>query len=824
MPYTIQDIAQIVSAEKRAWTHQSISQLLIDSRRIVFPETSLFFALDSSRMDGHLFIHELIARGVTSFVVKKAYAFEAQAGINFLVVENVLVALQQLAAYHRNQFPFLPVIGITGSNGKTVVKEWLNQLLQNQYRIVRSPRSYNSQIGVPLSVWEINEKHSLGIFEAGISTTNEMDQLERIIQPTIGVLTYIGEAHADGFKNRTEKLQEKLKLFSHVHQLILGIDCLNSEEEALVKLKHPSFFCWSRYKEASLQIIQENTTNHNTELKGMYKGEELSLILPFTDQISINNAITCWCCMLVMDCPLDKIKESMLLLEPVQMRMQLKNGINHCFLINDSYSNDLSSLSLALTYLKQQAGNQKTTLILSDILEAGKTQEAVYRQVALELQQRNIQKLIGIGKQLETHAALFDGYVADVVFYSSTSQFLLQANQHQFNNEYILLKGARVYEFEQISKWLEKQQHQTLMEINLSAMVQNLKSYQTALKPSTKVMAMVKAFSYGSGSVEIARLLELHQVNYLAVAYADEGVALRKSGIRLPIMVMSADEASFDVLLNYHLEPEIFSFPIYEAFHTYLNKQGVKSFPIHVKLNTGMNRLGFEIADAPTMGGLLQERDTMLLKSVFSHLASSETLEQDAFTLHQSALFQEGCSAIENKLSYTFIKHLSNTAAIFRYPDLQYDMVRLGIGLYGIDTANEKSLQLQPVSSLKSTIAQIRKLPKGATVGYNRKGVLNRDSIIATVRIGYADGFERRLGNGKASMWIKGELAPVVGNVCMDMTMIDITTIPGVNETDTVEIFGANLPVQQVAVWADTIPYEILTGISQRVQRVYLEE
>jgi len=519
-----------------------------------------------------------------------------------------------------------------------------------------------------------------------------------------------------------------------------------------------------------------------------------------------------------------EIAKRMLNLEPVEMRMQLKNAINHCYLINDSYSNDLSSLSMALAYLKQQAGDRKTTVILSDILQTGATNAQVYEQVALELQERKIYQIIGIGSQISAAATSFQNRIPKSSFYSNTADFLERCNAYQFQNEYILLKGARVFAFEQISKWLEQQQHQTLMEINLNAMLHNLKAYQAKLQPGTKVMAMVKAFSYGSGSVEVARLLEFHQVNYLAVAYADEGVALRQAGIRLPIMVMSPDETSFDALVNAHLEPELFSFGIYQAFHEYLLKQGLTRFPVHLKFNTGMNRLGFELAEAAAVAKSLQQRQTMQVKSVFSHLAASEQVGLDSFTLEQAGLFEQAAAQVASVLAYPFLKHISNTAAIFRYPQLQYQMVRLGIGLYGVDPVNEQALSLQAVSALKSTIAQIRSVSKGQSVGYGRNAFMEYDSRIATIRIGYADGFGRELGNGKASVWVHGQLAPVVGNVCMDMTMIDVTGISAVKEGDQVEIFGTHLPVQQLAQWAGTIPYEILTGISQRVKRVYLEE
>ncbi len=824
MTYSILDIANIIHAKHSDLLDHEVEFILIDSRKLIYPEKSIFFALSSSRKNGHSFISDLYEKGVRNFIVQNGYSVLAN-DANYLFVENVLEALQTLAAYHRTSFNnSIPVIGITGSNGKTIVKEWLFQLLQTDHHIVRSPRSYNSQIGVPLSIWQMNQTHTLAIFEAGISKIDEMKALWKMIRPSIGVFTSIGHSHNEGFKNRLEKLNEKLQLFRLSEKTIVAINDMTQAEVELVNQQLPNAFTWSRKTAASLKIIKEERLANTTCITAIITDKEEKITIPFSDPISIDNAITCWCVLKIMGYSSEKIQMRMQLLNPVEMRMQLKTGINNCYLINDSYSNDLSSLSLALSYLKQQAGEQKATLILSDILQSGFNDTELYQQVALELIQQKVNRIIGIGTKISAckNQFLQVGIAGD--FYDSTELFLQLATHHLFQNEYILLKGARIFEFERISKWLEKQQHQTVMEINLSAMLHNLKSYQQKLRPTTKVMAMVKAFSYGSGSVEVARLLEFHKVDYLAVAYADEGVVLRKAGIRLPIMVMSPDEASFDSLLEYHLEPELFSNTIFNSFEIYIQKQGITNFPVHIKFNTGMNRLGFEVSEALTISNKIKTSHFFLVKSAFSHLAASESEEMDAFTLEQSMLFDTACQELSKGLGYQFVKHLSNTAAIFRKPELQYDMVRLGIGLYGVDTANQKELSLQTVASLKSTIAQIRKISENETIGYNRNGKLSRNSIIATVRIGYADGFNRRLGNGTVSMFVNGKLAPVVGNVCMDMTMIDITDIPGVQEGDQVEIFGNNLALQQLAAWSDTIPYEIMTGISQRVKRVYLEE
>ena len=817
MAYSIVDIANIIGAERIIRKNSSIEHLLIDSRKIIFPSSSLFFALPGPRRDGHDFINELYERGIRNFVVQKDFNIHSFHEANFLFVSNTTQSLQTLAAHHRKQFHY-PVIGITGSNGKTIVKEWLNQLLQSDFNIVRSPRSYNSQIGVPLSVWQMNNQNSLAFFEAGISTKNEMEILEKIIQPTIGILTNIGDAHKEGFINDEEKIKEKLKLFEHCQQLIYCKEDIPFE----IKL-NAELFSWSRNKEATVFIKKEIKEICQTNLIIVYQNKSYSIVVPFVDKASIDNAITCICTLLLLKYEIDTIQKNILQLQSVDMRMQLLKGINNCTIINDSYSNDLSSLGIALDYLKQQSGNHSTTIILSDIFQTGLSNEILYHQVANELHSRHIHRLIGIGKNISNHHTQFH-FIPQTIFYSSTENFLADSNTHQFKDDFILLKGARIFAFERISKWLEQKVHQTVLEINLSALTHNLKQYQQQILPSTKLMAIVKAFSYGSGSAEVARVLQFCKVDYLAVAYTDEGVELRKAGISLPIMVMNIDEVGFDTLVEYSLEPEIFSFNIYEKFHQYLLQQGITNFPVHIKVNTGMNRLGFEPIDVKILCTSLHQNKTMKVQSVFSHLVASENIDHDDFTKHQAELFEKFCSEAGKIISYSFIKHIANSAAIFRHPHLQYDMVRLGIGLYGIDGGNENELPLQTVATLKTTIAQIRNVKAGETIGYNRKGKINRDSKIATLRIGYADGLSRKLSNGVGKIFVNGKLAPIIGNVCMDMTMIDVTDISDVKENDTVEIFGKNISVNQIAEWCNTIAYEVMTSINQRVKRIYVEE
>ena len=821
MPYSIQQISQILQGEALLPEPAVvIEHLLTDSRRVVFPSSALFFALSTSRKNGAAFIEELYKAGVKSFVVHKSFDAAAYSGANFILVEDTLLALQQLAAYHRKQFN-IPVIGITGSNGKTIVKEWLYQLLSEDYTIVRSPKSYNSQIGVPISVWQMNSKHTLAIFEAGISQVGEMERLENIIRPTIGVLTNIGEAHSSGFSSMQRKLSEKWKLFKHASTIICntGNDLI---KQVVGKADNSEIFTWSQAL-AKLQISRIEKQRTSTTLAAKYSGETISITIPFTDNASIENAIGCWCVMLHLGVSNSIIQQRMQNLEAVEMRLQLKKGINNCAVINDSYSNDLSSLEIALDFLQQQSGNQKTTVILSDLGETTNADEQ-YSKVVHALVQHKIQKFIGIGPKINAYQATFTQMLPEVHFYSSVEDFIHHFTFTGFKNEVILLKGARVFEFEQIDLLFEQQVHQTVMEVNLSAMVHNLKEYQRYLKPATKVMAMVKAFSYGSGTAEVASVLQFHKVDYLAVAYADEGVELRKSGIKMPIMVMNPEIITFQAVVEYNLEPEIYSFTILKAFTDYLIKEGMQQFPVHIKIDTGMHRLGFEAGDLETLCNLLYQNQHLAVKSVFSHLAASEDSAHDEFTNQQVQIFLQACNAIESSLRYSFIKHISNSAAIFRHPHLQFDMVRLGIGLYGVDSAGEKQLQLMPVATLRSTIAQIRNVKKGESVGYSRKGIMQRDGKVATIRIGYADGYNRRLGNGVGKVWMNGQLAPVTGNVCMDMTMLDVTGIDKINEGDTVELFGPNISIQTVAERCHTIPYEIMTGISQRVKRVYFEE
>ncbi|HTN06277.1 bifunctional UDP-N-acetylmuramoyl-tripeptide:D-alanyl-D-alanine ligase/alanine racemase [Agriterribacter sp.] len=840
--YTIEKISAIVHAQLLAagGSDAVIDHLLTDSRKVVHAATSLFFALPGPRRNGYRFISELYARGVKNFVVD--FSFEAKdcPDANFIRVPDVLNAFQTLAAFHRSQFS-IPVVGITGSNGKTIVKEWLNQLLEKDFQIVRSPKSYNSQIGVPLSVWQMNGVHTLGIFEAGISQPGEMEALQKIIQPTIGVLTHIGDAHDENFKDQRQKIREKLLLFSKVTRMIANGDD-PVVVEAIEASRIPCFF-WGKQAHGAIRITGIKKEEARTIIRLEVNEQEmartlpplpslsptthhsaLTIQIPFTDDAAVENAITCCSVLLAMGYSGETITERIGLLKPVEMRLEMKRGINNCSVINDSYVADISSLQIALDFLEQQRQHHQRTVILSDFTEAGRDTEKLYSEIALALQQKKINRFIGIGSRLHQYKKKFEQAVAATSFYNSTEDFITYFHGTQFHDETILIKGARKFTLERISALLEQKVHQTVLEVNLTAIVHNLKQYQHLLQPSTKIMAMVKAFSYGSGSYEIANMLQFHKVDYLAVAYADEGVELRKSGISLPIMVMNPEENSYHAITENNLEPEIFSFGILSSFRKFLKEQGLQYYPVHIKIDTGMHRLGFEWNELNALAQQLIHNQLFTVQSVFSHLAGSEDAALDDFTRQQAEQYTAACSVLQQALAYPFLRHIANSAAIIRHPQLHFDMVRLGIGLYGVNSSAFGSPELREAATLKTTIAQIKKIKAGETVGYSRKGKTERDSTIATIRIGYADGYRRNLSNGTGSVLVNGRLAPVIGNIAMDMTMIDITGIAGVKEGDEVIIFGEKLPVTQLAQWAQTIPYEIMTGISQRVLRMYYEE
>lgn len=826
MYYFAKDIARILGGtlNGNGSPDAVIKHLLIDSRSISSPETSLFFALKSERNDGHKFIGEAYKKRIRNFVVSELPKDISQlAEANFILVKDTLAALQHLSANHRKKFN-IPVLGITGSNGKTIVKEWLYHLLQEDKSVVRSPKSYNSQVGVPLSVWLISEEHNMAVFEAGISKPDEMEKLEPIISPTIGLFTNIGQAHDENFLNPKQKIREKLKLFVHTNTLIYNRDNLELNDEIVSNpvIKKINHFTWSRKSKANLQVGKVTKEEGETELQGVYNNDFIRIRIPFTDEASVENAIHCWAVMLFLGYSNKTIADRMTRLSPVAMRLELKEGINNCSVINDSYNSDLGSLVIALDFLNQQKQHPKRTLILSDIFQSGKNEDELYKEVAQLVKEKGVNKIFGIGEAISRQSKQFE---TEKTFFKTTDEFLSQYNGNLFSNETILLKGARAFGFEKISQVLQQKAHETVLEINLNALVHNLNYYRSKLAPGTHMMAMVKAFSYGSGGFEIANILQHHHVDYLAVAYADEGIELRRSGITVPIMVMNPEEASYDAMIKNDLEPEIFSFRVLKLFEDAVNRSGRKDspYPIHLKLDTGMHRLGFEEKEVNELAVRIGNSKFLEVRSVFSHLAGSDEQTHDEFTRQQIKKFGEMSEVIRSRFDYSILRHILNSAGIIRFPGAQFEMVRLGIGLYGIGANEAEQAQLKNVSTLKTTISQIKNIPAGESVGYSRKFIAKKDMRIATVPIGYADGLSRRLSNGKGKMIIAGKPAPIAGNVCMDMCMLDISNIQ-CTEGDEVIVFGEQNPILLIAKDMDTIPYEVFTGISRRVKRVYFHE
>ena len=820
MSSNIEEIASIMGATRVGTTPAHVDWILTDSRSLCFPEETLFFALKTKRNDGHKYIYDLYTRGVRNFVVsdlpEKASEYK---DANFLVLDRPFKGLQKLATHHREQFQ-VPVVGITGSNGKTIVKEWLYQLLSPERVITRSPRSYNSQIGVPLSIWLMNEHTELGIFEAGISEMGEMEALKPIIQPTIGILTNIGGAHQENFSSVVDKCMEKLLLFKDCDVVIY-----DGDNEVISSCVTKSLFtareiAWSRKdNERPLfieKIVKEET---HTTIYYRYIGLPSSYTIPFIDDASIENSIHCLAVALYMMLPPEQIAERMAKLEPVAMRLEVKEGKNGCTLINDSYNSDLASLDIALDFMQRRSEDKmrKRTLILSDILETGQTSKLLYRQVADLIHSRGVDKLIGVGEDIASSSSRFE---LEKYFFRSTTELLNSGLLNQLHDEIVLIKGSRTFQFDKITDLLELKVHETTLEINLNALVDNLNYYRNKLKPDTKIVCMVKASAYGAGSYEIAKTLEDQRVNYLAVAVADEGSELRKAGITSSIIIMNPEQTAFKTLFDYKLEPEVYSFHLLEELIKAAEREGITNFPIHIKIDTGMHRLGFAPAEIPRLVERLHKQTSVIPRSVFSHLVGSDTERLDTFTRRQIEVFEAAAAQLQEGFSFKIIRHICNTAGIQRYPGAQFEMVRLGIGLYGVDPFTNE--MLHNISTLRSTILQIHDVPKEETVGYGRKGILERDSRIAAVPIGYADGLNRHLGNGRGYCLVNGKKAPYVGNICMDVCMIDVTDID-CREGDKVIIFGDDLPVTVLSDLLDTIPYEVLTSVSNRVKRVYFQ-
>lgn len=814
MTLTLRNIIPILKAH---WVGENdvavIDSISIDSRSLQNGENTMFFAISGPNNDGHTYINELIDKGVRHFVV--TYIPETVTGkANFLVVENTLDALQKFAAYYRSLFDF-PIIGITGSNGKTIIKEWLNFLLSPDYNIIRSPKSYNSQVGVPLSILGIKEKHNLGIFEAGISTMHEMEKLQKIIRPTIGILSNIGSAHDEGFSSVADKIKEKLKLFTSVNVLILN---KNKTIQAFVNPKIKTFSWSSDNKSADVYITKKNLGDL-TELQVTYKEDTFPILIPFQDQASIENAVHCMMVMLYFGYNPKVIQTRMAQLYPVEMRLKVKNGMYNCTVIDDSYSSDFQSLKIALDFLEHQKQHKKKTIILSDIFQSGLNNDELYSQVSQLIISNKINRVIGIGETISQYKNKF----INGTTFKNVAEFMNAFDRLNFENETILIKGARDFHFEQIVSMLEEKTHETVLEINLNAISHNLNFFKSKLAPKTKLMVMVKAFGYGNGGFEIAKLLEHHKVDYLGVAFADEGISLKSAGINVPIMVMNPETTSFSAIIQHQLEPEIYSIKGLKAFLKIAEQKKLKNFPIHIKIDTGMHRLGFEEEQLSELIAILKGNETVQIKSILSHLATSDDLKHNAFAKSQIALFEQLSGQLMTELKIKPIRHILNTSGISNYSDAQYDMVRLGIGLYGISNDEEEQKYLENVGTLKSVISQIRTIEAGESVGYGRRFIAEKTTKIATIPIGYADGIRRSWGNEVGYVVINGKEAKIIGSVCMDMLMLDITEID-CKEGQSVIIFGENPTVNLMAKALNTIPYEILTGISQRVKRVFFRE
>ncbi len=817
----ITQISEILCSLNSVRIESEINWLLTDSRNLSFPSETLFFAIETNRNDGHNYIIELYNNNVRNFVVhQKREEFETMSDANFILVVDTLAALQKLVTVHRNQFN-IPIIGITGSNGKTVVKEWLYQLLNKDYKTIRSPRSYNSQIGVPLSVWNLNKDTELGIFEAGISQPNEMTTITPIIIPTIGILTNIGDAHQENFTSLKQKCEEKLKLFTNSKVLIYCSDNKLIDISVSQSGFKGKVLDWGKNEHASIKIKSICKVKFNTVISIEYEQNNYSFEIQFVDEASIENILHCIVLMLYLKYSSDTIAERVMQIESVAMRMNVKDGVNNCTIINDTYNSDLNSLSIALDFLNQQAVSKslKRTLILSDIHQTGQSADELFNKVSELISNKKISRLIGIGAEISKFKNKFK--VEMMNFFKDTDEFLHSSEIRSFINEVILIKGSRSFQFERISSQLEFVTHETILEVNLNALIDNLNYFRSKLNPKTKVVCMVKAFAYGSGAVEVARTLQHHRCDYLAVAVADEGAELRREGIRIPIMVMNPELGGFGMIIDNNLEPEIYNFRILEAFSDVVGKLGLIDYPIHIKIDSGMHRLGFEPNEINNLIEYVKANPQIKIRTVFSHLSAADDARYDSFTRQQVDTFLQCADLITSSFSHDILKHICNSAATERFPEYQFDMIRLGIGHYGISSIPD--LKLKTVCALKTIIIQIKDIPAGESIGYGRKGISSKNRKIGILPIGYADGYDRKLGNGVGEVFVNRKRAKIVGNICMDLCMIDITAMD-VTEGDVVELFGENISINEIAEQLKTITYEVLTGISRRVKRIYYQE
>lgn len=814
------DIARITNGRLIGPNDLAVTEIVTDSRQLSHSEGLVFFAIRGKNHDGHLFIDNLYQKGIRIFVVEELPGdLEKYSDAAFILTKSTVEALQLIAAFKRKAFKS-PVIAVTGSAGKTIVKEWLADILGLTTPVIRSPKSYNSQIGVPLSVWKLDDKYKLGIFEAGISFPWEMEKLQKVIDPDIGVITNIGDAHSENFPDNSTKAAEKLKLFINASLIVYCSD--QKIIQQLIKsnkdFKSKKLVDWSyENTKAEIFVKRSSSSGGRTIINMTFDGLTNEFEIPFSDRASVENAITVASVCLALKTDTDIIRKGLSALVSVAMRMEMKSGINNCQLIEDYYNSDPGSLGMALEYLKSQ-NSKKTTLILSDFVQSGRGEKELYGEVAQLLKKTGIDRFIGIGIALSRNSEFFE---TNARFFSSTEEFIRGFNTTDFRNEIILLKGARIYEFENIGKLLEQHIHQTVLEINLDAISHNLNEFRRHLNPGTKIMAMVKAFAYGAGPAEIAALLEYHRVSYLGVAYADEGLELRNAGVTLPVMVMNPDPSASEIMIKYNLEPVIYSFSSFGKFTEVASRHGLISYPVHIKIDTGMHRLGFMPDEVEPLAKLIQGTECIKIISVFSHLAASEDPSLDNFSHHQATVFLKAVEQIKTATGYTFIRHILNSAGISRMPQYQFEMVRPGIGIYG--AGHFEGFTLKTAGRYKTRISQIKRIKAGEPVGYGCADVSDINRTIAILPVGYADGLNRKLGNSNGALFIKGKKVPIIGNVCMDMCMADITGLIAA-EGDEAEIFGENITIDEIAEKCETIPYEILTSIPPRVKRVFYRE
>lgn len=798
----------------------------IDSRSVTLPEETIFVAIKGNSRDGHDYIPELYRRGVKHFVVSEWHKpFDSMKDASFVVCEDTLAELQKMASEYRKTIS-AEVVGITGSNGKTVVKEWIAQLIEDDIPLCRSPRSYNSQIGVPLSLLDIDRNCQIALIEAGMSKKGEMSKLQKIIDPKVGIFTHLGDAHSENFTSLNEKLLEKCLLFKGC-DVVICRDGFVANTIASTLKPNAKMIVWGLKSDRlvfdanRIEVSLDKVTNSERVVKLTFNGDTFTLDIPFSDEASFENCITAVCYLLYKKFSINTIVQRVKNLQPIAMRMEIKEGVNHCTLIKDYYNSDLASFALAINTLSAQDPAKQKVVILSDFVDIGSDGKKVYQNVADLLKKYKVSTLIGVGEALSRYKLLFD--LPTSRFYPDTEAFLKGEERDFFQNMAILIKGARRYKFEYIANFLQKQSHTTLLEVDFDAMGHNLNYFRSLIPQNTKIAVMVKAFSYGSGAGEVANFLQFNGVNYLMVAFADEGVELRSKGITIPIAVMNPESEAFDNMIEFGLEPEIYSLELLYSFDASLKHHGIENYPVHLKINTGMNRSGIDKSDISSLTNYFSNKRNVKICSMFSHLAASDDPSQDDFTIGQILKFNEIVDIVQSHFDYKIMRHILNSAGIERFQQFAFDMVRLGIGLHGISAITKQTSPLLPVSSFKTHIASIRVVPAGETIGYGRRGVVTKESKIAVIPVGYADGLNRHLSCSVGEMLVKGVRVPIIGSVCMDACMLDISETDA-KVGDEVEIFGKNIPVTEIAAKLDTIPYEILTAISQRVKRVYFKE